>query len=973
MFYIPLYVKTENSLLSSMIKIKDLVKTSKELGYKAITITDNNMFGAYEFYLECINNDIKPIIGLELEINECKFILYCKNYNGYKNLIKLSTINNEKKIEIDDLNLYSNDLICITPFTSRLIYKELNKIYDFIYIGYKNKDELAHLKGNNLVYMNEILYLNIEDSNYYRYLIGIKESKTIEEIEINSENYLKKIDEIDKNYPETLTNYNIIYNMCDLVIEKENNLLPVFDCPNEYTSDEYLKILSISGLKKRFGESVSKGYIKRLKYELEVIKTMDFSNYFLVVMDYVKYAKDNNILVGPGRGSAAGSLVSYCLEITDIDPIKYNLLFERFLNPMRITMPDIDIDFEYNRREEVINYCLNKYGMKKVAGIITFGTLSSKQAIRDVGKVMNLNNSLIDSVCKLIDSKLTLKDNLEKNTKLKEIIEKNKEVKKLYQVSIKIEGIKRHTSVHAAGIVISSSNLDEIVPLYKHNNMYLTGYTMNYLEDLGLLKMDFLGLKNLNIISNIINDINLKEKELTFDNISLNDNETYSIFKQANTLGIFQFESNGIKQFLSKLKPDNLEDLFSAIALYRPGPISNIDSYIKRKQGKEKIDYIDSRLEDILKPTYGILIYQEQIMQVANVMAGYSLGEADILRRAMSKKKEAVILKEKDKFIKQSIDRGYKEEVATKVFDFILKFASYGFNRSHSASYAIIAYKMAYLKANYPAYFMKSLLNNIVGSSLTKEYIYDAKANNVNVINPSINFSNLYYEVENNNIRFPFSGIKNIGYNTISIIIEERKKGLFIDIFDFVKRLYSNKINKNIILNLIYSGCFDEFKINRKTMVENIDLIINYGEISKEIGEEFALKPEINISKEFSSKELLEYELDVFGFYLTNHPVTEYKIKEKNLISLQDIENYFDKNVDIIVYVDKIKLIDTKGGDPMCFINCSDEIGSIEAVCFPKTYIKYNNIDNGDILKINGRVEKRFDKLQIIVNKIEKK
>lgn len=960
MLYIPLYIKTEYSLLDSMIKIKDLVKFAKDNGYKALTITDNNLFGAYEFYLECIKNNILPIIGLEVEVDNDIIILYAKNNNGYKNLIKI----NENEKTFDLLKHYSDDLICILPFNLKEKYNFYEKIYNDIFIGYKSNNEKEKLNIKNRIYMNKILYLEKKDKIYYLYLNGIKNDKTIKEININSDNYLN----IDINNME-LENYNYIYNNCKVKIEKQDDLLPKYDVPQNYDEYTYLREMCRVGLKKRFGDKVKAIYIERIKYELEMIKSMGFCNYFLVVMDYVRFARLNNILVGPGRGSAAGSLVAYVLFITDVDPIKYNLLFERFLNPNRVTMPDIDIDFEYDRREEVINYCIKKYSKKKVAGIVTFTTLASRQVLRDVSKVMDLDQNMVDAFVKLIDSKKTLKENMD-NIKVKELLNR-KELNELYQISIRLEGLKRHASIHAAGIIISNRELDEVIPIVYHDNMYFTCFTSNYLEQLGLLKMDFLALKNLSLITSTISNMKSDGIEINFNEIPLNDSKTFDIFKNANTVGIFQFDSEGIKNFLKKLKPNNLEELSIALALYRPGPMANIDSFIRRKNGYEKIDYIDESLKEILLPTYGIIIYQEQIMKISNVMAGFSLGEADILRRAMSKKKESILLDLKEKFIKGSIDNGYKVETASKVYDLILKFASYGFNRSHSVAYAIISYKMAYLKAHYNKYFMKNLLDNVAGTISTKEYIYEAKMNDITILNPDINLSSNKYVVESNGLRFPLNGIRNVGYNSINKILEERENGIFNDIFDFICRTYSNGINKKTIISLIDAGCFDSFNINHKTLIENLDIIVNYNELYKQLGSDTE-KPILTGYNEFDEKELINRSFEVFGFYLNNHPLTNIKMKNKNYISLNNIENYFDKFVDTVLIVDKIKIIDTKNNKKMCFITASDELSSIDLVIFPNIIDRLDNIKVSDIIMVRGRVEKRFDKYQIVVNEIRK-
>ncbi len=970
MNYVPLYIKTDHSLLSSLIKIKDLIVYAEKQNFQALTITDSNMYGVMEFYQECKSHQIKPIVGLELEINQLPLVLYCKNYSGYQNLLKLETIHSERDISFSDLKQYSTDLICIIPFSSSSLLSDCKNIFDDIYLGYQSKEERDQLpSGEPFVYCNPILYFIKKDSEYLKYLIGIREGVTIENVSFKDYDCsFHSYEEIKAIYPEDLENNRKILEDCNLEIKTEKNLLPIYDCPEGMTAIVYLKQLCKEGLKRVFGEMVSKKYLERLNYELDVIEKMGFCNYFLVVWDYIKYAKEHDILVGPGRGSAAGSLVAYLLNITTIDPMKYQLMFERFLNSMRVTMPDIDVDFEYTKRDQVVKYCAKKYGIKKVAPIITFGTLGSKQAIRDVGRVMNVELSLVDQICKQLDSRISLKENYQENRKLQEWLEANQNLKKMYQISLKLEGLKRHTSIHAAGIVMSHVDLDEVIPLHKTSDGYLTGYSMEYLESLGLLKMDFLALRNLTLIADTLKEI---PDDLTFDTIPVGDAKALSLFTTVNTMGIFQFESDGMKNFLRKFRPTTFEDIFAALALFRPGPMNNIDAYIKRKHGLEPTLYIHSDLKPILENTYGIIVYQEQIMSIAHILAGYTLGEADILRRAMSKKKEEVLLQEKDKFVSRSIERGYTKEVATEVYELILKFAAYGFNRAHSVAYAMISYRMAYLKAHYPLYFMKHLLNMHIGSSKTREYIYECKLNQIEILKPDINESGIEYIVEETGIRFPITGIKNVGVNTVNAILKERENGRFLDIYDFIRRCYGRSMNIKVIQSLIYAGCFESFEFNKKTLYENIDLIINYGELMNDLPEEYALKPELEIKSEYSNHELMEQELEVFGFYLSNHPVTEHRLRLNSKVLLSEIELYFDRVVTLIAYIEKKKEIVTKNNDTMCFLTGSDEITNLDIVLFPRTYEKYHHVDVGQVIQFTGKVEKRFDKYQVIVTTLE--
>ena len=963
--YVPLYIKTEYSMLNSMIKISDLVDKALKNHVSALTITDSNMYGVMDFYHKCIDAGIKPIVGLEVLIDDFYFVLYCKNYEGYKNLIKISTAMSDGSLNFDLLKVYCSNLICIVPCKYMDIYSKLESIFLDIFIGYSNSLEEKSLNYDNLVYMNEILYLEKNDSEFYKYLIGIRDGITYEKVISGNSNYFVLEDELEsKKY---LKNNYKIYDMCNLELEFNLDLLPIYDCSgvDSYT---YLKRLCIDGLKRIFGDSVLSKYKERLKYELEVINKMGFCNYFLVVYDYVRFARENGILVGPGRGSAVGSLVSYCLNITTIDPLKYNLLFERFLNPERISMPDIDIDFEFDRRDEVIDYCRKVYGVKNVAPIITFGSLGTKQVIRDVGRVMDIDLPIIDRLSRMLDSKNDLVTNYNSNSVLKKYIDESNDLFKLYKICSKLEGLKRHKTIHAAGVVISKCSLDDVIPLDMHQDgYYLTGYSMEYLEKIGLLKMDFLALKNLSIINDILNDVG----DLSFEDIPSDDLSSIELLGQGYTSGIFQFETEGMTNFIRKLKPKNFDDCVAAVALFRPGTMQSIDSYIRRRNGEEKIDYIHDSLKPILAPTYGIIIYQEQIMQIARTLADFSLGEADILRKAMSKKNRDVMLKMKDKFISQSLKKGYDEVVVNKVFNFILKFAEYGFNKAHSVSYVIFALKMAYLKKNYGLYFMKNLLSSNMGSeSKTRDLIYECKQLNISINIPDINLSDSDYKVLDSRIIFPLSFIKGVGKNISNIIVSNRNGENYKDIFDFVIRNYSSGIKREVVIALNHAGCFNSLNYSKREIDDNLDLIFNYAEIGNVMDDE-SLRPILKKYDEYSNFELMKFEQDVFGMYLSKHPVTEYKARY-NSINISDVSKFFDKYVDIVVLVDRIKEVSTRENSSMCFITGSDEANSIDIVMFPKTYSMYSNIVVGDVVKINGKVEKRFDKYQIIVNKLEK-
>ena len=971
--YIPLYNKTNYTLLSSLLTIDDLVNHAIKNNLDSISITDTNMYGTMEFIKKCNKNNIKPIIGLELLIENNKVVVFALNYNGYINLMKLSTIQNKDEVTISILKKYSKDIILVIPYQSKDKYDELSNIIKETYLGYSNKLEENEISiiTKNIIFFRESLYLNNNLEKYLTYLYLIRDSKTISDsITYDTKDHELEIDNILLLSDSLgLSNTINLANKINIEFPEKENLLPLYPTKDPA---KYLFELSKKGLSKRLNKEIPTNYKERLSYELNVINNMGFPNYFLVVYDFIKYAKKNNILVGPGRGSAAGSLVAYSLGITDIDPIKYGLLFERFLNPERKTMPDIDTDFPDDKRSNVIDCVIKTYGEKKVAGIVTFGTLAAKQVIRDVSRVLNVPLYKVDSLTHRIPN--FTKDSLNKiynnDSSFKSLIDGDDQLKNVLEISKVIEGFPRHTSSHAAGIVISNKDLDEVVPLTTGDGMYLTSYTMEYLEDIGLLKMDFLGLKNLTIISNIIDDIEKTySKKIKFADIPLDSKETMKLFYNADTCGIFQFESSGMRNFLRKLKPTTLEDIFAAIALFRPGAASNIDNYIARRHGKEKVTYIDPSFESFTKNTYGILIYQEQIMNAASAYAGYSLGEADILRRAMSKKKKELLEAEEDKFIEKSIKKKHSKEDAKKVFKLILNFAGYGFNRSHSVVYSTIACKMAYLKANYPDIFFANLLTNVIGSaSKTNEYLNELKKTNIKIEKPDINKSTNKYIVEDKKIIFPLSNIKSIGTVIANNIIEERNKSEFKDIYDLFKRLVSIGINKKVLETLIYSDSFRNFSYNRATLIYNLDSLYNYAELAKDLDEESTLKPEIIYQKDYYEKDILEKEKELFGFYLTNHPTSMYK--DNNITYLKDINNNFNKLIDIIILIDKIKVINTKKGDKMAFITGSDETDQAEFTVFPKVYSNIN-LERNMIVKIRGRVEKRLDNYQIIVERIK--
>ncbi len=954
MKYIPLNIKTEYDLMNSLIKIDDLISYAKLNGYNTLGITDSNMFGTYEFINKCNLNNIKPIIGIDIFVEDINLLIYAKNYDGYVSLCKIVSKKNIDNITLNDIKEHSNNIIVVCKNND---YLKLKDLFTYIFIKFNNEEEkeLSLKLTDDIVYIDEIRYFKDSDKEYFKYLKYIDENKTIdEEIKFNN-TYFKDI----KN-EFCITSTLKFSDLINITLPKSKYHIPIY---NE-NSLAYLKALSKKGLEKRLNGEVSDKYKNRLVYELSVIEKMNYVDYFLIVYDFVLFAKKHNILVGPGRGSGAASLVNYALGIINIDPLKYNLIFERFLNPDRITMPDIDIDFDNLKREEVIEYVINKYGSENTARIISFNTMLPKQIIRDISKVLKMENSLIDRICKTIKDEKNFNE-LKNNKEFNLIVSRNEDAKRLINICDKLCGLKKNTSMHAAGVVISDERLDTLMPLYKSNNVILTGYSMEYIESLGLLKMDFLSIKNLNTISNILEDIKSNGQDIDLNNIDLNDKKTLDLFKYAYTSGIFQFESSGMRNFLKLLEVDNFNTLVDAIALYRPGPRDMINEYILRKKGKKKITYLVKELEPILKSTYGIIIYQEQVLEILRLIAGYSYSEADLIRRAMSKKKQSIIENEKQRFMDGVLSKGYTKDIANQLYDLIIKFSSYGFNKSHSVVYSLVAFQMAYLKINYTIFFMKNLLNMNKSSEKLKEYIDEAHLLKLEFEKLSINNSSYEFEIHNNKLVLPFSMIKSIAKNVSEEIEEERSKGKFKSFYDFMIRCYGKSINKRIVVSLIECGAFDEFNINKKQLIDNFDEVLNYVNLCKDLNMIMEEEPTFEDINDYDDKEMINKEIQNYGFYLSFHPVT--KFDRSNSITLKDYKNYFDKTITTILYVESIKTIKTKNNDKMAFIKLSDEYGVVDGVIFKDQYDKLYDIEKNNVYKINAKVEKRNNTYQLVI------
>ena len=1073
--FVHLHVHTEYSLLDGSARIKNLVKRAKELDMDSLAITDHgSMYGVIDFYKACKEEGIKPIIGCEIYIaprslykkesnydsENYHLVLLAKNNDGYKNLMKIDSkafidgFYYKPRADYELLKQYSSGIIalsaCLGGEVQSLLLngdyngaKEKALLYDSIFgrgnfylelqdhgIEEQKRVDMDLIRmsketGIPLVATNDVHYINREDAPAHEILLCIQTGKTIDDENRMSfktdEFYLKSQEEMCSLFefePSAIENTGKIADMCNVEIEFHKTKLPKFETPKGIDSKDYLRKLCTEGLYKRYGENPRKEALDRLNYELSVIQSMGYVDYFLIVWDFIRFAREKGIMTGPGRGSGAGSIVAYTLGITKIDPLKYNLIFERFLNPERVSMPDIDSDFCYERRQEVIDYVVEKYGKDRVAQIITFGTMAARAAIRDVGRALNYSYAEVDVIAKMIPMELniTIDKALEMNPELKKQYDENERVKNLIDISRSLEGLPRHASTHAAGVVICSAPVDEYVPLARNDDTIVTQFTMTTLEELGLLKMDFLGLRTLTVIRDTIDTVKQNKGEIIdIDNIDFDKKEVYEMISEGHTEGVFQLESSGMTNFMKELKPNNLEDIIAGVALYRPGPMDQIPTYIKNKNNPDKIKYLDEKLEPILKVTYGCLVYQEQVMQVVRDIGGYSLGRADIVRRAMSKKKHSVMESERKNFIYGKLDEngnvvipgairnGVSEGVANQLFDIMMDFASYAFNKSHAAAYAVIAYQTAYLKKYYPVEFMCAMLTSVMGNNeKVAFYINTCKKMGIKVLPPDINESYEGFSVSSDGIRFGLAAIKNVGRGAISSIINSREeKGKFIGITDFCEKVNLSEVNKRAVESMIKAGAFDSLNIKRSQLLASyeriMDSIINDkrknidGQISlfndlieKDEGNKDFL-PDL---KEFDKKYLLAMEKEMTGLYISGHPLDEYQdeldtltnTKTTDIVNIESEESdeYEAKvrdNQQVIIggLISKISIKSTKNNEIMEFINLEDMFGSVEVIVFPKTYQRFNRIlveDN--IVIINGRVSIREDEQpKIIAENIE--
>lgn len=1044
MAFAHLHVHTEYSLLDGSNKIKEYVARVKELGMDSAAITDHGvMFGVIDFYKAAREQGIRPILGCEVYVapnsrfdretvhGEDRYyhlILLAENETGYNNLMKIVSKGfvdgyyYKPRVDKEILEQYHEGLICLSAclagevqrYLARDLYEEAKGIalwyqqcfgkdnyflelqdHGILEQRYVNQQlmRLSQETGIELVATNDVHYTRAEDAEPHDILLCLQTNKKLtDENRLRYEGgqyYVKseaQMRELFPYAPQAIENTQKIAERCNVEIEFGNTKLPHFEVPEGYDSESYLNELCHNGLKERYPQNYQE-LEPKLQYELDVIKTMGYVDYFLIVWDFIHFARNNGIMVGPGRGSAAGSLVAYTTGITNIDPIRYQLLFERFLNPERVTMPDIDIDFCFERRQEVIDYVVRKYGKDCVTQIVTFGTLAARGVIRDVGRVMDLPYNFVDNIAKNIPTEpgITIEKALQKNPELRKMYETDESVQKLIDMSKRLEGLPRHTSMHAAGVVISQRSMDEFVPLSKGSDgTIVTEFTMTTIEELGLLKMDFLGLRTLTVIQNAVR---LAEKstgkKIDIDKIDFDDKAVLDSLGTGHTDGIFQLESAGMKNFMKELKPQSLEDIIAGISLYRPGPMDFIPKYIKGKDHPDEITYDCPQLEPILAPTYGCIVYQEQVMQIVRDLAGYTLGRSDLVRRAMSKKKAAVMEKERQNFVYGNAEEGVlgcvangiDEKVANKIYDDMIDFAKYAFNKSHAAAYAVVSYQTAYLKYYYPVEYMAALMTSVMDNSTkVSEYILSCRQMGIRVLPPDINQGEGAFSVDNGNIRYGLSAIKSIGRPVIEAIIQERQKnGPFQSLKDFISRLSGKEVNKRTLENFIKSGAFDGLGGNRRQFIQIYATMIDQmnqerknsleGQMSlfDFVPEEEKKEYEITLPnvEEFPKEVKLAFEKEVMGVYITGHPLEEYEQKWRKNITAVTTDFMLDEESNTVKVQDGSQVVIggmitaktikyTKQNQAMAFLTIEDLVGTVEVVIFPRDYQKNQAFLNED-------------------------
>ena len=1054
-----LHVHTEYSLLDGSNKIKEYVNRVKELGMTAAAITDHGvMFGVIEFYRAARAAGINPVLGCEVYVapgsrfdkeavgrDEDRYyhlVLLAENNTGYSNLMKIVSRGftegyyYKPRVDYEVLEQYHEGIIALSACLAGEVQKNLLRgLYDegrkaalryekifgkgnfFLELQDHGIPEqsivnqqllrLAEETGIELVATNDVHYTYAEDEKPHDILLCLQTGKKLaDEDRMRYEGgqyYVKSKEEMAALFPyalQALENTQKIADRCHVEIEFGVTKLPKFDVPDGFTSWEYLNKLCFDGLEKRYGEP-GQELVDRLNYELGVIKNMGYVDYFLIVWDFIHFARENGIMVGPGRGSAAGSIVAYTLGITNIDPIRYQLLFDRFLNPERVSMPDIDVDFCFDRRQEVIDYVVRKYGKDQVAQIVTFGTLQARGVIRDVGRVMDLPYAFVDSISKMVPKELniTLDKALKMNPELKKLYDENPQVKELIDMSKRLEGLPRHTSMHAAGVVICQKNVDEFVPLaLGADNTVITQFTMTTLEELGLLKMDFLGLRTLTVIQDAINLVEESTGERIIpEELDYNDPAVMELLGSGKTDGVFQLESAGMKSFMKELKPQSLEDIIAGISLYRPGPMDFIPQYIKGKNHPELITYDCPQLEPILEPTYGCIVYQEQVMQIVRDLAGYTLGRSDLLRRAMSKKKADVMQRERQNFVYGNpeenvpgcVANGISEEIANKIYNEMIDFAKYAFNKSHAAAYAVVAYQTAYLKYYHPVEYMAALMTSVIDNpGKVAEYIYSCRQMGIKILPPDINRGVGNFSVDNGNIRYGLAAIKSIGRPVIESIIEERKlRGEFKNLKDFIERLSNKEVNKRTVENFIKSGAFDSLKGTRKQLMMIYIRVMDQVNQEKKysmtgqmslfdiVDEEQKKEFEITLPDvgEYQKETLLAFEKEVLGVYLSGHPLEEYEEKWRNNISATTQDFQLDEETGVTKVRDGAKEIIggmitsktikyTKKNQTMAFITIEDLMGTVEVVIFPRDYEKNQQyLQEDSKVFVKGRVSEEDD------------